>query len=99
MKVKTPKEDPSIKSARDREERRADAAFIENTTGLLDEEQRKRVRRFGKRGNAVRSVTGGSTASGGTSGGVAGGGGGSFDPGAVGGYGGGAVTETAQQAY
>lgn len=80
MKVKTPKEDPSIKSARDREERRADAAFIENTSGLLDDETRKRIRRFGKRSGAARAVAGGVTgASGSTSGST--GGSGSFDPG------------------
>lgn len=94
MKTKAPKptpEDPAIKSARDREERRADAAFIENTTGLLDEEQRKRVRRFGKRATAARATTGASPSSGGQSSGASSGGssgGGSFDPGAYGGGGG-----------
>ncbi len=77
MKVKAPKEDPTAKSARDREERRADAAFIENTSGLLDEEQRKRVRRFGRRGGAVRVAS-----AGGAAGGSGASAGGSFDPGA-----------------
>jgi hypothetical protein len=79
VKVKTPKEDPRIKSARESEERRADAAFIENTGQLLDEETRKRIRRFGNRGSAMRAVaSGGGAASGGS-------GGGSYDPGSVGG--------------
>jgi len=87
VKVKTPKEDPTIKSAREREERRADASFVENTSGLLDDETRKRIRRFGQRGGAVKAPGGGAT--GGGSGGGAGGssGGGSFDPGVGGGGG------------
>lgn len=83
MKVKTPKEDPSIKAARDREERRADAAFIENTSSLLDEETRKRIRRFGTRGGAVR-VSGGGGGGGRGGGGAGGSGGGSYDPGGSG---------------
>lgn len=61
MKTKTPKEDPTIKSAREREERRADAAYLENAAALLDEETRRRIRRFGARANASRvgGVTGG----------------------------------------
>lgn len=78
MKVKTPKEDPAAKTAREREQARADAAFIENSQELLDEETRRRVRRFGVRGRAARG--GGAVAG---SGGVAGGGG-SFDPGGYG---------------
>lgn len=83
MKVKTPKEDPRIKSAREAAERRADAAFIENTGQILDEETRKRIRRFGNRGSAVRAVAGGGGSPGGGSGG------GSYDPGAGGGVSGG----------
>lgn len=86
MKVKTPKEDPRIASARDREERRADAAFVENASGILDDETRKRIRRFGKRGGAVRATATGATAS---AGGASSSTGGSFDPGAYGGIGGG----------
>lgn len=91
MKVKTPKEDPRIKSARESEERRADAAFIENTGQLLDEETRRRIRKFGNRNSARAAVRasgagtttgmGGSAASGGGIG--SGGGGGSYDPGAT----------------
>ncbi|WGM47658.1 hypothetical protein KOAAANKH_02540 [Brevundimonas sp. NIBR10] len=88
MKVKTPKEDPRIASARDREERRADAAFVENASGILDDETRKRIRRFGKRGGSVRATATGASASTGGSG-ASSSGGGSFDPGAFGGVGGG----------
>lgn len=74
MKVKIPKEDPTIKSAREAEQRRAEAAYVENTGELLDEKTRKRIRRFGSRGGAVSAsvaaVGGGSGATGG----------GSFDP-------------------
>lgn len=77
MKVKTPKEDPRIKSARESEERRADAAFIENTGQLLDEETRRRIRKFGSRGGARAAAANGTT---GTSGGS---GGGSYDPGTM----------------
>ncbi len=80
MKVKTPKEDPRIKSARESEERRADAAFIENTGQILDEETRKRIRRFGSRGSAAQVVAGGG---GGVGGGGAGSSGGSYDPGGM----------------
>lgn len=55
MKTKTPKdagEDPAIKSAREREERRADSAFLENAKGVLDEQTRDRIRRFGVRRGA-----------------------------------------------
>jgi hypothetical protein len=74
VKVKTPvaaKEDPAVTAAREREQARADAAFIGNTQGLLDDENRKRGRRFGRRvaltgadpsagpsGNSTASVTG-----------------------------------------
>ena len=81
MKVKTPKEDPAAKTAREREQARADAAFIENSQEVLDEETRRRIRRFGVRGRAAGIATG--AVSGGGSGS---GGGGSFDPGAGGGY-------------
>lgn len=77
MKVKTPKEDPRIKSAREAEERRADAAFIETNAALLDEETRKRIRRVGSRTRGRAAATGGGT----TVTGGAGGSGGSFDPG------------------
>lgn len=77
MKTKAPKEDPRIKSARDAEERRADASFIESAGQVLDDETRRRIRKFGARGNAVRVVASGSAASGG------GGSGGSGDPGAT----------------
>lgn len=59
MKTKAPKEDPRIKSAREAEERRADAAFIENTGELLDDETRRRIRKFGARGGGAVSVSGG----------------------------------------
>lgn len=97
MKVKAPKEDPAAKAARAREERRADSQFIENASNLLGEEERRRVRRFGRRTGAVQ-VSGGASGRRGLSGvaGVlyqmaggsvpsGGGGGGSFDPGAYGG--------------
>ncbi|MCA3700819.1 MAG: hypothetical protein IOB84_13685 [Brevundimonas sp.] len=81
MKVKTPKEDPAAKSAREREERRADAAFIENTSNLLSEEERRRVRRFGRRQAAVR-VAGQAGAAGSGMGSASAG---SFDPAGYGG--------------
>lgn len=59
MKTKAPKEDPRIKSAREAEERRADASFIENTGELLDDETRRRIRKFGARGGGAVSVSGG----------------------------------------
>lgn len=76
MKAKAPKEDPSIKAARDREERRADAAFVENAAALLDEETRRRIRRFGRRNVAARPAgTGGGVSAGGGSVGAGAGGG------------------------
>lgn len=82
VKVKTPKEDPALKSAREREERRADQAFVENAQEGLDDETRKRIRRFGNRGSAARlgrgAFGGGFAGGGGSSGGT---GGGSYDPG------------------
>jgi len=45
----TAKEDPAIAAAREREQQRADAAYITNTQGLLDSENRRRARRFGRR--------------------------------------------------
>lgn len=83
MKAKTPKEDPATKSAREAEQRRADAAFVDNAQGLLDDETRRRIRRFGARGSAARvigGVGGGSGSSGTGGGGAGGGGGGSFCP-------------------
>lgn len=66
MKVKAPKEDPTIKGAREREERRADAAVIENTSNLLDDETRRKIRKYGKRaGRATTATGGGSGGSGG----------------------------------
>lgn len=87
MKAKAPKEDPTIKAAREREERRADAAYVEGAAALLDEETRRRIRRFGARTNAAR--VGGVT--GGVGGGIGGGGGsvGSGAGGSIGGGGGG----------
>lgn len=69
MKVKTdaPKEDPAIAAARERETARADAAYINNTQSLLDDETRKRARRFGQR----VALTGASPAGGGMSGSTA----------------------------
>lgn len=49
MKVKTPKEDPRAKALRDREESRADAAYTETASQLLDDESRRRLRRLGRR--------------------------------------------------
>lgn len=86
MKVKAPKgpvEDPKIKSAREAAERRADASFIEDTGVLLDEETRRRIRRFGNRATAARA--GGNPGGGGRGGG--GRGGGSVGGGAGGGTG------------
>lgn len=89
MKTKTPKEDPSIKAARDREERRTDAAFVENAAANLDEETRRRIRRFGSRAAVARGAgrPAGTPSAGGGSNSSSGGG--SFDPGAGGGIGGG----------
>lgn len=58
MKTKTPKEDPKIKSAREAAERRADASFIADTGQLLDEETRRRIRKFGNRATAARTGAG-----------------------------------------
>lgn len=93
MKVKTPKEDPRIKSAREAEERRADAAFIENTGQLLDDETRRRIRKFGTRGSGpARVISGGGGSGGGGAPGGGGSGGGGFGGGGYGG-GGGSVTD------
>lgn len=78
MKVKAPKEDPKLKSARESEERRSDAAFIENTSALLDEATRKNVRRNGTRGLRRPVVV--TVGSGGGRGAGGGTGGGSYDP-------------------
>lgn len=61
MKVKTPKEDPRAKALRDREEQRADAAYSETTSQLLDDESRRRLRRLGRRtaGGAGMGMGGG----------------------------------------
>lgn len=66
MKVKqtTAQEDPTITAAREREQQRADAAYISNTQGLLDNQTRRRNRRFGRR----VSLTGADPAGGGMSG-------------------------------
>ena len=66
MKVKTdaPKEDPAVTAARERETARADAAYINNTQTLLNDETRKRARRFGQR----IALTGANPAGGGMSG-------------------------------
>lgn len=85
MKTKTvaaAKEDPSIKAARDREERRADAAFLDGAKGLLDEETRRKIRKFGSRPAARAAAAAGSGAAAGAG---SGSGSGSFDPGAFGG--------------
>lgn len=58
MRPKTPKEDPRIKSAREAAERRADASFIADTGELLDEETRRRIRKFGNRATAARTGAG-----------------------------------------
>lgn len=92
MKAKTPKEDPATKSAREAEQRRADAAFLEGAQGNLDEETRRRIRRFGARGAAARIIggVGGAAGSGSTSGSGDGwSSGGDFMPGGGGGFGGG----------
>lgn len=89
MKTKAPKEDPSIKAARDREERRADAAFVEGAQGLLDEETRRRIRRFGRRNAAARPTGPGAGAGVGGGGSIgAGAGGGTGSGGFIGGGGG-----------
>jgi len=61
------KEDPAVTAARDREQARADASFITNTQGLLDDETRRRARRFGQR----IALTGANPAGGGMTGGQA----------------------------
>ncbi|MGN6063833.1 hypothetical protein [Brevundimonas diminuta] len=96
MKTKAPKEDPTIKAARDREERRADAAYVEGAAALLDEETRRRIRRFGARANAARvggvtgGIGGGGSVGAGAGGGTGIGGGGGFGGG---GGGGGGISE------
>lgn len=79
MRPKTPKEDPRIKSAREAEERRADAAFIEENRELLDEEMRRRIRRVGSRSRARAAAPGAGDPRVGGPGGP--GAGGSYDPG------------------
>lgn len=78
VKVKAPKEDPAIAAAREREEKRADAAFITNTQELLSDETKRRNRRFGRRvamtgaspaGTSPAPAAGGSTLGGGAYGG------------------------------
>lgn len=68
VKVKAPKEDPAAKAAREREQARADSAYVDNAQGILDEETRRRVRRLGRRASLAGVSPGGS------------GGGGSFVP-------------------
>lgn len=99
MKAKTPKEDPATKSAREAEQRRADAAFVDNAQGILDDETRRRIRRFGARGGAVRAI-GGVGGVGGASGGSGGsgfGGGGSAEMGSGASGGGGKIGGNYQQ--
>lgn len=80
-----PQEDPAIAEARAREQQRADSAYIQNTQTLLDDETRRRARRFGRR----IALTGSNPASGGSPFGSGSGGSiplssfdpGSFDPG------------------
>jgi hypothetical protein len=94
VKVKTPAptpEDPAIVAARQREQARADGAFISNTQSLLDDETRRRQRQFGRRVALTGADPGGGIATGsGSSGdggfaltaggfGGGGGGGGRFD--------------------
>jgi hypothetical protein len=83
VKVKTPKEDPRAKALRDREEQRADAAYSETTSQLLDDESRRRLRRLGSRtpggvgmGGGMGGGSGGPGMGGGGSGGSGTGGGG-----------------------
>lgn len=58
-KVKLPPEDPAIKAARDAEQRRADSAFQANAGEVLDEETRKRIRRFGARVGPLAAIVAG----------------------------------------
>lgn len=71
MKVKTPKEDPRAKALRDREQQRADAAYSETTSALLDDETRRRLRRLGGRTprGAGMGMGGGGSGGSGTGGG------------------------------
>lgn len=59
VKVKAPKEDPSAKAAREREQARADSAYVDNAQGILDEETRRRVRRLGRRASLAGVSPGG----------------------------------------
>lgn len=76
VRAKAPKEDPTAKATREREQARADAAYIENAQGLVDDETRRRLRRLGRR-TSLRGVSPGGGLGG--AGGI-GGGGGSFMP-------------------
>jgi hypothetical protein len=67
VKVKTPAptpEDPAIVAARQREQARADGAFISNTQSLLDDETRRRQRQFGRRVALTGADPGGGIATG-----------------------------------
>jgi hypothetical protein len=78
VRPKAPKEDPRIKSAREAEERRADAAFLETNAALLDEEMRRRIRRVGSRSRARAAARGAGSPRAGAPAGY--GTGGSYDP-------------------
>jgi hypothetical protein len=84
VKVKTPAptpEDPAIAAARAQEQQRADAAYTLNTQSLLDEDTKKRTRRFGQRVALTGANPG---AGGGSSNGAAPTfGGGSYDPASI----------------
>lgn len=49
VRAKAPAEDPSLKAAREREEARAESAFVTQTQSVLDDETRRRTRRLGRR--------------------------------------------------
>ena len=96
MKVKqtTAQEDPTITAAREREQQRADAAYISNTQGLLDNQTRRRNRRFGRRVSLTGADPAGGGSMSGSNGaaislGSTGGGGGAYSGGGggTGGYG------------
>lgn len=96
MKVKAPKEDPALKASREREEARAESAFINETQGVLDDETRRRTRRLGRRAALTGFAPGGGARPGGSFvpiGGYVSGGGGSTG-GGFGDFGGGFNTAT-----
>jgi hypothetical protein len=49
VKVKGPQQDPTILAAQKAEQARADAAFVSNTQGLLNDDAKARARRYGRR--------------------------------------------------